>query len=307
MNKRVNFNQNKGYLELKNEVGKTTELYIYGYIVADELSKGTDTDICPKDIIDSLNELKTSDELIIHMNSGGGSVYDGIAIANMLSNLQCRKICYIEGICASIATVIATSCDEVHIYENSTFMIHKPMNYYSFATLNADEMQKEIEGLNSAQKTILSCYKKFVATENMGQIEAFMNAETWFDGAEACKYFDFILEERASQMVACVGDYMKYYINVPKNLLEEEEKKQPQQGEKQEEEKKEPATEKEEEKKEPQQEEKKEEPKKEEEKEEEKEIPFEKFIDLLIKEINKREENKKQDLINRLNKIGGAK
>lgn len=66
----------------------------------------------------------------IHINSGGGSVFGGIAIYNMLKRNSAQKTVYIDGIAASIASVIAMAGDRIIVPANATMMIHKPSNSY---------------------------------------------------------------------------------------------------------------------------------------------------------------------------------
>ena len=65
--------------------------------------------------------------LNLHISSPGGSVFEGNTIANLIKSRKGTTVCFIEGLCASIATQIALSCDEVKMYKNSLFMIHRAM------------------------------------------------------------------------------------------------------------------------------------------------------------------------------------
>lgn len=215
-------NRVKGSLEIKNQTDSSCDLYIYGDIVGESFEEDG-LEVCPKDVVDFLSEVDDKQELHIYMNSGGGSVFAGIAIGNLLNRKKCHKVCHIDALCASIATVIACSCDEVHIHSNSTFMVHKPMTCFFLEALNADELQKEIDILDSVQKSICNTYlrkaKEGVTEE---QLNSFMNKETWFTGEEACEYFDFVLED-AKEMVACATDIFKNAKNRPVCQKEEEE------------------------------------------------------------------------------------
>ena len=205
----------KGSFEYKNVTEKSCDLYMYGDIVSDEWGKCNDTDVCPQDVMDFLNELEGKEECHIYMNSGGGSVFAGIAIANLLKRKECNIICHIDALCASIATVIATGCNEVRIHANSTFMIHKPMSCFFLDMLNAAELRKEAEVLDSIQKSILVNYMDFAkegVTEE--QINDYINKETWFTGKEACEIFNFVLED-SKEMVACVSDIFSNAKNCP--------------------------------------------------------------------------------------------
>lgn len=92
--KKYNFkNENNnivGSLELENN-----KLYIYGDILMDSLFKfeKETEDVCPKDIIEFLKDLESREEIKIHINSGGGSVFGGLAIYNLLKSYKGKKNC----------------------------------------------------------------------------------------------------------------------------------------------------------------------------------------------------------------------
>lgn len=213
-------------MEIKNTANNTAEFTIFGDIVSDEWGKWTDDDTCPSDVkkfFDSLDE--SVDNINVHINSGGGSVYGGIAIYNLLKNHKAHVTVHVDGIAASIASVIACAGDKVIIPSNATFMIHKPSNSYFFTSLNADELRKDADTLDICQKTILNTYMTKVKdgiTED--EINDKINAETWLVGNEVTELFDFELEEQNSA-VACASTMYNEYKNTP-NTLKEHSKEQ---------------------------------------------------------------------------------
>ena len=63
----------------------------------------------------------------IYINSGGGSVFAGIAIYNMLKRYQGKKTVHVDALAGSIASVIAfADSDMPTIPSNAYLMIHKP-------------------------------------------------------------------------------------------------------------------------------------------------------------------------------------
>jgi ATP-dependent protease ClpP protease subunit len=217
--------RNTGCIEIKNQTETSAELYFYGDIIGSSKSEDYKNyypdDKCPKDIIDFLNEIGDVDKLDIHINSGGGSVFGGIAIYNQLKGCKAHKTVYVDGIAASIASVIACVGDKIIVPSNATFMIHKPMNGYFFTVMNADELRKDADVLDRCQEAIVNTYmgraKEGVTRET---IEELVNKETWLVGNEVTQYFDFEVEE-SSEAVACTSDYFDKYINTPKNLKKE--------------------------------------------------------------------------------------
>ena len=123
-------NRQRGKMEIRNQTETKAQLNIYGDIVSDQWGKWSDDDTCPSDISEFLKNLEGASEIEMHINSGGGSVFAGIAIYNMLKRSKATVTTYIDGIAASIASVIACAGDRVIIPKNGTFMIHKPTTSY---------------------------------------------------------------------------------------------------------------------------------------------------------------------------------
>ena len=208
-----------GFMEIKNSTDENAELFIYGDIVSDQWSKWEDEDTCPQDITNFLKEIDKFKDIDIYINSGGGSVFAGIAIYNQLKRHKGNKVVHIDGIAASIASVIACAGDKVIIPRASQFMIHKPSSSYFWTSMNADELRKDADTLDTCQKSIASIYMDNVkegVTED--KINELINAETWFTGNDVTEYFNFEVEE-TGEAVACASNYYERYRNIPKNLL----------------------------------------------------------------------------------------
>lgn len=225
--KKSNKNKVVGYMELKNKTETTNaSLNIYGDIVSDQWSKWCDDDTCPQDVSDFLKEIDNSEDLDIYVNSGGGSVFAGIAIYNQLKRHQGNKVVHIDGIAASIASVIACAGDRIIMPKASQFMIHKPFSCYFFTSMNADDLRKDAEMLDKCQESITAVYmdnvKEGVTEETITNL---INTESWFTGNDVTEYFDFEVEERA-EAVACTSEYYNKYSNTPKNLKTTENKNQ---------------------------------------------------------------------------------
>ena len=118
----------KQFLTVKNETLTSADLYFYGDIVSDWWGAWTDADQYPEAIRDFLKE-QDGKALNIYINSGGGSVFAGLAIYNMLLRHKGFKTVYVDGMAASIASVIALAGDRVIIPKNAFIMIHKPWSW----------------------------------------------------------------------------------------------------------------------------------------------------------------------------------
>ena len=210
-----------GSIKIRNQTDNEAEICFYGDINSDsmgEWSKYFPDDKCPSDIKEFFDQLSDDIEKIhVHINSGGGSVFGGIAIYNLLKNHKAEIIVHVDALAASIASVIAMAGDKIIIPKNAQLMIHKPMTWVSG---NADEIRKEADVLDGCQNVILSTYMEHVkegVTEKT--INDLINAETWLNGEECQEYFDFDVEE-SNEAVAAVSEYFDKYNNLPEGLKE---------------------------------------------------------------------------------------
>lgn len=207
-----------GSIEIKNQTENSADLCFFGDINSESLGewqKYYPEDKAPQDVKEFLDQLENVSKINVHINSGGGSVFGGIAIYNMLKRFDAEITVYVEGLAASIASVIAMAGDKIIIPANAQMMIHKPS---SCAWGNADEMRKEADILDGCQKVILTTYmehaKEGVTKE---QINDLINAETWKNGEEWQEYFDIEVSE-SSQAAAAASDFYDKYNNLPENI-----------------------------------------------------------------------------------------
>lgn len=207
-----------GTMTIKNQTDSSADLFFYGDIVSETWqSEWYEDDMAPGDVKEFLNQLDGTENINIHINSGGGSVFGGIAIYNMLRRNNAHKTVYVDGLAASIASVIMMAGDEIVMPKNATVMIHKPSASYFFATKNADDLRKDAESLDTCQEAIMQTYMT-KAKVDKEEIEQKVNDETWLTGEEAAELFDIKVEE-ANDAVACAGSSMFFcYKNVPTSL-----------------------------------------------------------------------------------------
>lgn len=208
-----NKGKSAGYMEIKNlEIGNAAELYIYGDIVTETWS---DSETSPQDITDFLSQIDKNAELTVYINSSGGSVFAGIAIYNILKRHTGHKTGIVDGIAASIASVILMACDEIIVSDGAMIMIHKPSTY---AYGNADDFAYWIGILDKCQQNMTEIYMQHAKegiTEE--QITEKLNAETWMNATEAQEIFDVSVEERPA-VAAFAGEALKRYKNIPEKI-----------------------------------------------------------------------------------------
>ncbi len=203
------------FFEVKNKTQTKADVYFYGDIVSDSWGKWTEEDKCPQDILDLLAECNGIEELDIYINSGGGSVWAGVAIYNILKRFNAKKTVHIDGLAASIASVIALAGDEVIMPKNSFMMIHKAWCYTSG---NADELRSTADMLDTIEKSIVNIYMENTLDGiEESFVKELMSAETWLEAEKAAELFKNITVSESVEAAACISDYR--YNNTPQGVI----------------------------------------------------------------------------------------
>ena len=148
----------------------------------------------------------------LRINSLGGDVFDGMAMYNVIKRREAKTTVYIEGIAASIATIIALGADEVIMAENSLFMIH---NAWGGTSGEAKDMRKTAETLDKITSELTDIYVKKTGL-SYDAVAQMMDEETWLNAEEAYK-LRFIDTISDSIKVAAKYDVSKF-----KNITQEE-------------------------------------------------------------------------------------
>ena len=190
------------------KAGGAQTLYIY-----DEISWWG---VNAEDFVKELNK-SDAEEIHIRINSPGGAVFDGTSIYNAIKRHKSKTVIHIDGLAASIASVIAMAGDEVRMSENAFFMIHEP---WSVVIGDSQMMRDEADLLDKVSGTILNTYtKKTGKTDD--EIKSWMQAETWFTAQEAkdAGFIDLIDDDQEQKAKASLFD-LSVYANVPEELKE---------------------------------------------------------------------------------------
>lgn len=128
----------------------------------------------------ALNRINAS-LIKLNVNSPGGDVYDGIAMANDLRAHKARVEARVTGIAASIATVIVAGADSVEMADGSMMMIHNP---WGITAGDAADFRKYAEALDKMGDSIADVYVGRAGKDRaywLGQ----MAEETWYTASEA--------------------------------------------------------------------------------------------------------------------------
>lgn len=169
----------------------------------------------PADLRKQLDAL-TGKDITVYINSPGGSVFAGAAMADFLARHDGKTTAVVDGWCCSIATEIFFACEERKIPANAYLMIHKPST--TAVAGNADDLRKAADVLDTIQNGIETMYQKaalFGVTPE--QINEMVNKETWLTGDEVADYFDVEVLD-AVKAAACVNDMNVKFLNMPEGI-----------------------------------------------------------------------------------------
>ena len=160
----------------------------------------------------SLAALGPVKRLNLYINSDGGSVFEGIAIYEYIRRHPAFVTAYVDGLAASIASVITLAADEIVMASNAMMMIHDPWINISGS---GDELRKSADVIDKVRKQILDIYVRRTGSDPE-TISALMQDETWLDAAEAIAlgFADRIAEP---QQVAASYD-LSQFRNPPHHL-----------------------------------------------------------------------------------------
>jgi ATP-dependent Clp protease protease subunit len=151
----------------------------------------------------------------LRVNSPGGDVFDGLAIYNALREHPAKVITHVDGVAASISSVIAMAGDEVRMAENAFLMVHNP---WSLVMGSAADLRKEADLLDKVGGSLVMAYveKTGMSAE---QVQSLMDAETWFTAEEAdvAGFVDSVIQPEDKKTTKAEFD-LSIYAHVPDAL-----------------------------------------------------------------------------------------
>lgn len=139
-----------------------------------------DDAVSAKDVLEFLAALDKAAPVELHVNSGGGSVFDAFAIMTALKNHPAKVTAYVDGLAASAASYLIAAADEIVMSEVAWLMIH---NASGLCLGNAADMDKTADELRRIDAAIAAIYEKRAGTGH--DFAADMADETWYDAAAA--------------------------------------------------------------------------------------------------------------------------
>lgn len=186
------------YFKIKAaDYGSSADIFIYDSIGGDGLTA--------KSFAEELKKVGLVDKLNVFINSDGGSVFEGMTIHEHLRRHPAHITVHVDGIAASIASVIALAGDEIRMAANAMMMVHDP---WMTTTGTADELQKSAELINKVKEQIIKVYMRRTGSDR-DVIVDLMAQETWMDAAEAIA-LGFADEVSEPQQLAASYDLSRF-------------------------------------------------------------------------------------------------
>lgn len=182
---------NKKFWSMTKQTNNSADLLLYGPISE---SSWWGDEITPKQFADDLAALGDVGEINVRINSGGGDVFAGQAIHSMLKRHAANVTVYIDGLAASIASIIAMAGDTVIMPKGAMMMVHNP---WTCAWGDSEELRKSADTLDKVRESLISVYEDKTGMSR-DDITALMDEETWLTAEEAVeKGFADQVEEMA--------------------------------------------------------------------------------------------------------------
>ncbi|HUX15249.1 MAG TPA: head maturation protease, ClpP-related, partial [Phycisphaerae bacterium] len=171
--------------------------------------------ISAKQFHDELKALGPLSHIDLRINSPGGSITEGMAIHSILKRQTAKITAHIDGIAASMASIVAMAAGEIVMAQGAYLMIHNPLGY---VVGEADDMRDLADLLDKMKQQLVNIYAARTRRP-ADEIAALMDTETWLTADEAIAGG---FADRASPELALAAalDPQRFF-NPPKNLCKE--------------------------------------------------------------------------------------
>lgn len=196
--------------------GGTAEILIYEEIGASFWGGGVD----PKQFAMDLKALGDVTTLNVRINSPGGDVFDGVAIYNLLLQHPAAVNVYVDGLAASIASIIAMAGDKICMADNAMMMIHNAM---ACTAGNANDLREVADVLEKVSSTMAGTYVKRTGMK-AADVQKLMDATTWFTAQECVDkgFADEIVQPADASAKAKARFDLSFFKNVPEGLAQQQ-------------------------------------------------------------------------------------
>lgn len=177
----------KPYNIAMNDDG-TAEINMYGDVMTNT-PRDWDGNPIPGDYISAeeflkdIENIKTASNITVHINSGGGDLYAGLAIYNRLKMLSGHVTTINDGLAASAASLIFQAGDTRKMNKGSNLMAHGASGFL-FGFYSVEDMQEITKQFKAHNKAIANVYAEAMGV-TYEEARSFVSGETWLTGQEA--------------------------------------------------------------------------------------------------------------------------
>lgn len=187
------------------------ELYIY-----DTIGEGLfESGVTDKSVASELKGMDKAQPIAVYINSFGGSVKHGLGIYNQLKTWQAGVNVRVDGLAASIASVIAMAGTEIVMTRGSRMMIHRP---WTMAEGTAEDFRQVADQLDTSQEAIEQIYAHRTGLD-ADKLRAMVDAETWMLGQQAVDMGFATAFANDVEAVACVIPAAMRFKNAPQPAI----------------------------------------------------------------------------------------
>jgi ATP-dependent protease ClpP protease subunit len=195
----------RGGTKPKAQASAPREIMLYG-----DIENGS-----AKEFMLALQRLKSTDSIIVAVNSGGGSIFEAEAIFNAIKRWKGRVTCRIDGVAASAASYVCMAGDEIVMSRGAHFMVHRP-SVSGYMSANEDDLRDIIARFETLTKQMVRIYAQR-SGQDEGRVREMMEKETWLTAEQAAQLgFCDRIDDELEAKVAAGSDIDRFgYRHVP--------------------------------------------------------------------------------------------
>lgn len=182
---------------------------IFGDIIGGEVERWFESEVTPQQIVDEL-KAANGEPIEVNINSNGGDVAGGLAIANALKGYKGEVTCNVLGLAASMASVIACAGKRLCMGQGAFLMIHNP---WTVTMGNAEDLRKDAATLDKMRDSIVTFYQS-KSTKSAEELKELMDAETWIS-REMANDFGFEVEDYEGELKAAASLSRRAFAKAP--------------------------------------------------------------------------------------------
>jgi len=153
------------------------ELFLYGEVGDSAFGDS----ITAQQFADDLKALGSVQRILLRINSGGGNVFAGVSIYNQLLAHPATIVGQVDGLCASISSIILMSAEKIVMNQGSFLMIHNPSTCVAG---DSSDFLKMSQTLTKVKDSMVQIYKRH-SSLSAAKLSELMDSETWFTPTEA--------------------------------------------------------------------------------------------------------------------------